>query len=97
MSDVVLNEDGHCEVSDLPPEMCSHCRKLDEPPKAYVQSREWVLETEVLQPRAFYARYRGWCDECDSVIMVGMAIAYSDDPGHMNSDGKASVVHQDCR
>jgi hypothetical protein len=56
-----------CEMSDLPPEMCSHCRGLDyRPPK--LKAEAW---TE--------AKYASMCTDCDLWILPGDRIAYIED------------------
>jgi hypothetical protein len=71
-----------CIVTDLPPEMCAHCRKL--PP----------LPTDVFDepaeapPPWFLARYDGRCVSCGHWIEGGI--------DEIRSDGSGGYVCREC-
>jgi hypothetical protein len=55
-----------CERSDLPPEMCSHCRGLDQPPPKSIAEHVIV------------AKYDGHCPLCSGTIREGEPIGLID-------------------
>lgn len=56
-----------CEMSDLPTEMCSHCRGLDKRPEK-VAAGHWIA-----------AKFASKCDVCDGWIREGDPIGYVED------------------
>lgn len=57
---------NHCDFTDLPSEMCSHCRGLDEPP-AKQQAEYWTT-----------AGFPSRCPSCDDRIRTDDRIGLVD-------------------
>lgn len=65
-------DEDRCPRSDLPPEMCAHCRGHIDGPRLVLD--DTVLDRDDLGPR-FPASFDGRCAVCDDHIEVGDCIA----------------------
>lgn len=66
-----------CEVSDLPPAQCAHCKGVKPEPKKSLQDAPIGLVVQ--------AKYEGFCFECRSTIDIGENIVKSEDGGWVHT------------